>query len=360
MKRKKAIIWGLGNTAKNFYLKKVLYKDYIICAFTDSNRELWGKQYKGIQIISPEEIQNFEFDTIIICSIFYTEIFETIIDKLKIKNKEILTYKNIEKNLSEIICEKYRESNNLEIQESLIYYQLNGFNIFGSYEKETSIVYYVNRDNDGMPYIIFENKKMYFPKNYLFSTSNGKECIFDILYEQDINSPHLYVKNETEIKPDSIIVDAGVCEGNFALRFIDNAKKIYLIESDPIWIEPLKRTFADYQDKVVFCNKFLARYDSESTITLDSLVKERIDFLKMDIEGAEIDALLGGKRVLNESNARCSICSYHKQNDEENIKFILNSLGYQTSTSKGYMFFVYDEDISYSMDFRRGIVYGKK
>lgn len=78
------------------------------------------------------------------------------------------------------------------------------------------------------------------------------------------------------------------------------------------------------------------------------------------IEGAEVDALLGAKKTLLGSKSSCAICSYHRQNDEENIRFILNSLGYSTETSIGYMFFPYDENIIDTLDLRKGIVYGKK
>lgn len=62
-------------------------------------------------------------------------------------------------------------------------------------------------------------------------------------------------------------MDAGVCEGNFALRFIDRARKIYLIEADASWMEALERTFALYREKIVFCNKFLSRYvDAAATL----------------------------------------------------------------------------------------------
>jgi predicted RNA methylase len=201
---------------------------------------------------------------------------------------------------------------------------------------------------------------MYYPQSFSFVNCDGKQYVYNVLREQGEKSPHLYVRNNDEIKEDSVIVDAGVCEGNFALRYVDKAKKIYLIESDPQWIKALKMTFSDYQDKVVICNKFLTRYESESTTTLDELVQEDIDFLKMDIEGAEIDAILGGKNILRKSNARCAICSYHKKNDEENIRYLLETYGYQTSTSEGYMFFPYDENILDTMDFRRGVVYGAK
>jgi len=152
----------------------------------------------------------------------------------------------------------------------------------------------------------------------------------------------------------------GVCEENFVLRYVEKARKIYLFEGDKKWIEPLKKTFSEYGDKVVLIDKYLLGNDSSYSVTLDSAIKEEVDFLKMDIEGAEVEALLGGKNLLMRSKARCAICSYHRQNDEKYIRYLLGEYGYDTDVSKGYMFFTSDDKIADSLDFRRGIVYGWK
>ena len=102
-----------------------------------------------------------------------------------------------------------------------------------------------------------------------------------------------------------------------------------------------------------------ANTDSEHT-TLDDLVDESIDFLKMDIEGWETDALLGAKYTLMNSNCFCDVCSYHRANDEENIRFILEKLGFETDVSRGYMLFMHDPYFYDTKDFRRGIVYAWK
>lgn len=211
-------------------------------------------------------------------------------------------------------------------------------------------------DMDGMPYTIFENKKMFYPRDYKFQLLDGIACLRNILREQGDHSPHQYIQPGYTMEKDMVIVDAGTCEANFALRYVEDAKRIYLVESDPRWVEALKRTFEPYKDKVIICDRFLSGEDTGDSITLDTLVNEKIDFLKMDIEGYEIEALAGAKRVLRESNARCAICSYHRHGDEQIIKDVLKEYGYHTSTSEGYMFFPYDT----YLEFRRGIVYGNK
>lgn len=336
----KIVIWGLGNMMNFYMARKGLYKDKIIVAFVDNNPLLWGKRFHDVPIVAPAELHNLEYEYIIICVFDDINIKKQLIIELGVDEHKIKSIREIDEYYTKKVIDKYKESNDLEIRDTVSYYTQNGLSLFARYSPDRTD-YEVFRDGENHPYIVFDKKRIYYPDKYsFFIMRNGKEYVTDIMYEQKENSPHLYVKDENIISKGSVVVDAGTCEGNFAIRFIDKVSKMYLIESDPIWIECLKRTFLPYKDKVVICNKQLARYDSSSTITLDSLLmNQKIDFLKMDIEGAEIDALLGAQDTLLKSNANCAICSYHKMNDEKNIKFILNNLGYQTQTSDGYIFF---------------------
>ena len=53
--------------------------------------------------------------------------------------------------------------------------------------------------------------------------------------------------------------------------------------------------------------------------TIDKLVAElklnRVDFIKMDIEGAERNAVLGAKETLRKFKPRMALCVYHRPND---------------------------------------------
>ena len=74
-------------------------------------------------------------------------------------------------------------------------------------------------------YIYFENKRLYMKRGYEFIVNNGKKYVKDIWHEQDKNSPHLYEEENIIVCPDDVLVDAGVCEGNFSLHHIDHLKK---------------------------------------------------------------------------------------------------------------------------------------
>ena len=74
-------------------------------------------------------------------------------------------------------------------------------------------------------------------------------------------------------------------------------------------------------------------------IDLDSFVKEfkitRLNFIKMDIEGAEIDALKGAKNVLKNLSPNIAIASYHMREGAQTAKWLehfLNEQGYKTWT----------------------------
>lgn len=233
---------------------------------------------------------------------------------------------------------------------------------FCGFCKKKPKLYWVNWDSEfDMPYAAFEEKRIYYPRNHRFLVNDGKQYVLGIEYEQQEGSPHLYLKGNINIREGDVLVDAGVCEGNFSIRFVDLCKKIYLIEPDRDWYYPLQLTFRNYMNKVVFCDKYLSDIDDENHITLDSLVgTSKVDFLKMDIEGSEVKALYGAQKTFKANDMKCSICSYHKHGDEASIKAILKWYGYNTDNSSGYMVYLHDPEKYKYCEMRRGIVYGWK
>ena len=65
--------------------------------------------------------------------------------------------------------------------------------------------------------------------------------------------------------------------------------------------------------------------------TIDSTVEEenlaRLDFIKMDIEGAELNALKGGERSLKRFHPKLAVSLYHSIEDFRTIPRYLDSLG---------------------------------
>lgn len=64
------------------------------------------------------------------------------------------------------------------------------------------------------------------------------------------------------------------------------------------------------------------------TVSLDSFADEqdKISFIKMDIEGAELEALQGARKIIMENRPKIAVCIYHKKEDYWQIPYFLKNL----------------------------------
>ncbi|MBD5529301.1 MAG: FkbM family methyltransferase [Lachnospiraceae bacterium] len=215
-------------------------------------------------------------------------------------------------------------------------------------------------ENCGMRYVPYRGRKMFFPRAW--DENRIASYYRSVVMEQDKRSPHCYDKESYGVNEGDVVVDAGAAEGIFALDCVDRAARIYLIEADPEWIEALEQTFCGDGDKVQIVYGFLDRFHEGSHVSLDGLFEtEEINYIKMDIEGAEKAALEGAAGMLERcENIRCAICSYHCREDEESIRRTLESHGFTTDTSRGYMCPNWTLEAYLEAQLRRGIVFGRK
>lgn len=213
--------------------------------------------------------------------------------------------------------------------------------------------------NCQMFYVPYKGRKMYFPKDW--DEEKVIHYYRSVVAEQDKRSPHCYTHADYEISHGDVVVDVGAAEGIFALDIIDMAKKVYLIEADQEWVEALQQTFKDDSEKVKIIRGFADCVAEGERITLDSLLMEEVNYIKMDIEGYEKPALLGAKRLLQESNQiKCAICAYHCKEDEIWIKDFLKEQGFVTDVSNGYICPDWTVEAYIDAELRRGIVFGRK
>ena len=266
--------------------------------------------------------------------------------------------KNIEFKLK--VMEFYRDSKDIEIKEILDYLkvpdrEIGVFNYEDMNVEDIKVDVFLDKIKERF-YVEHQGKKMYFPKK--FDSIKSVETYYKgILNEQSKNSPHLYITEKFNVNGSKCLLDIGGAEGFFALENLDKVEKIYIFECEENWIEALENTFEPYKDKVQIIKKYVSDKNSDNEITLDNFqnsISERIDFIKMDIEGAEISALRGAEKILKENeNLKLVVCTYHKENDEKDIKNILHD--FKVETSKRYMLFIYDKDLK-APYFRRGVI----
>jgi len=185
-------------------------------------------------------------------------------------------------------------------------------------------------------YQLLEDKK----SKEIFTKIINFKITFDYGFMDGFTNNHegQYFDKELIPKMNSIsFFDGGGYVGDTATEVIKNYpdfKKIWLIE--PIFenIRIAKRELEHY-DNIEFLScgvsskeetLYFNEEKSFSTIyghgtqsvevdTIDNIVKERVDFIKLDIEGAEQDAVEGAKETIKKYKPILAICVYHKAED---------------------------------------------
>lgn len=176
-------------------------------------------------------------------------------------------------------------------------------------------------------------------------------------------------KRVVQVEPGETVIDAGGCWGDTTLYFSDRVgprgkvfcfelleenlgvlrQNLQLNEACAGQIDIVSRALWDRSgERLSLCGSgpgtSIAKVKAEtkgvhvSTISLDDFVGEqgieRVDFIKMDIEGAEMMALQGAERTLRRWKPRLAISVYHNYDDIIRIPLYLENLGL------GYEFFL--------------------
>ncbi len=358
---KKYYIWGTGYMAQEInYQYKEQLEQLNVAGYIDNDFQKVGQVFCGKEIYGPNILLRERNCYIIIANTYRKEI-EVQIEKkypwIKDKIMEPLFFQRIH------LISRYKSNKDKEIREIVDYlkdYPLDIFN-YPFMEKYRKIGITVKYDIEKELYFIYHyGKKMYFSRHYK-TKDDVEEYYKSICGEQDFKSPHRYLTNTFSIPRGSVVIDAGVAEGNFALSIIDGIKRIYLFEPDEEWMEALKCTFEPYKDKVVFINKSISNFTSKKITTIDSEIKEKIDFIKMDIEGEEYYALEGAEKTIGRSeNMCCVICTYHQEFAYDRINHFLLEHEFNTEASKGYMWYPSETFGNRAPVLRRGVIRAQK
>lgn len=178
-----------------------------------------------------------------------------------------------------------------------------------------------------------------------------------------------YVK-EYKPKEGDTIIDCGAYVGQFSIlasKIVGSEGKVISLEPDPfnfnkladniklnqveniialnngIWNEKCRLKFVqdDHASTIGKCidENSIDEPISVEVLTLDSLIQEldlkKVDFIKMDIEGAEIEAIKGAEHLLSQFNPNLAIASYHLRNGEptwKSLEPMFDKRGYTTFT----------------------------
>ncbi|WP_462171213.1 FkbM family methyltransferase [Pseudoalteromonas xiamenensis] len=160
-----------------------------------------------------------------------------------------------------------------------------------------------------------------------------------------------------KVSKGDVVLDCGAANGDTALYFaLNGAKKVYsfeflrenvekfnnvmsanshqanvieLVES-ALWSRSgIELTFKNDGNASSVSEENLGSSNAIKTISIDDFIRERqsgVDFIKMDIEGAELKALEGASEVIQRYKPKLAICVYHKDTDLVDIPRLILSL----------------------------------
>lgn len=260
--------------------------------------------------------------------------------------ERIYRFLHLDKIKSRILKEKVlkyyeKEESAKDYQRELEYIKKNNCQTFNDEftEKYKSVEYNIEFDKKvNMYYIMHNDKKLYFKRG--MTKREVQEYYKSLKVEQDEKSPHCYQIQRLRMNSYRKILDIGAAEGIFALDMIDRCDEVIMYEYDSRWIDALEKTFEPYQNKIRIVKCYVSDRDEgiEKTLNKMLVAEEDIDLIKMDIEGAEVRAIIGALEVLNRNKqALILICVYHNAKDEEKIRNLLTD--YQITMNAGKMIY---------------------
>lgn len=199
--------------------------------------------------------------------------------------------------------------------------------------------------------------RFYWPAEYAI---RGLRGVYREVFTPADSNPHAYEAQRVTLKANDWVIDAGAGEGYFTHYALRRGANVLMIEPVPRLAEALARTFENEMKagRVVLLQGGLGKREGEIELsiprdslfaaytesfsgvetvnidrvvvpvyTLDDIARRelipQIDFLKMDIEGAEVAAFEGGVEMLRAQQPRLSVAVYHEFDNARLIRALV-------------------------------------
>lgn len=198
-----------------------------------------------------------------------------------------------------------------------------------------------------------ESKKTY----YQVCKSIFLSKVGETLYEEAFTElPEYFFDEFMKSKVCDKFVDCGAYDGDTFELYYEYMKgkfdKAYLFEMDDdmykLLVSNIENKFGNAKEKIKCINAGVSDkcstvltsivsengmwkidnsgYKQATLVTLDEEVKEEVNFIKMDIEGAELSAIMGARNIIAKQKPNLAVCIYHKPNDLWEIPMIIKEL----------------------------------
>lgn len=344
-KESKIILFGAGLSGRTIldYLREQQIEP---CAFCDNNPAKVGQILEGLSILSLEEVKKVYLDAYIIIS-----------------------------------CDAYREIMEQLCKEGFCREKICFFdpNWIRQPEGEKEYIYQHIYDLEESFHLLEDQKS----KDVFVALLNYK-MTHELKYIEEIADKNMYFDKELiHFRQDEVFLDVGAYTGDTLLEFLEACGrqygKVICLEPNKENIHALKKVIEEQKLENVDIypygasdKKQVLRFSTDSNVaariskegteqiacdTIDHLCLDqynRIDFIKMDIEGSEYYALKGAKKVIETFHPKLAICVYHKKDDFYKLPLFMKKLypkyklyfrQYELSAEETVCYAIPEEDI---------------
>lgn len=221
---------------------------------------------------------------------------------------------------------------------------------------------------------LYENIEKYEEVYNILCDEESKRCFLDIcIWRLTMESKYLieaysqsrneqYLEDFEKLNSNEIFVDCGGYIGDSTLALIEYVGRIckaYIYEADVANMEKAKQNLVslnnivfrgvgvgDKNEKLFFselgssASSFVVEGEHGNSIDVVSIdddlpMEEKITFIKMDIEGMEMEALCGAKNHIQSYRPVLAVCLYHKVEDIWKLPIFIREM-----VKNGYKFYL--------------------
>lgn len=263
------ILYGAGKVARDILPFVKNDKRFIgFCSGTKSKQE---KGYLGYPVICPEELLKNKDKSVIVCTTVYEEEILDILQKAQYPEHLIFRLNGYHGYLDQADEEEYFEQDFFQYGDDEILIDAGCFDLqtslqFTQFCKSVKSIYAFEPDPNNFEKCIETKTKMHLSQAKIFPIGTWSE-------------------------KDTLLFDAS---GDVAAHINQN-----LVDGSVVPVEAV--------DKIVDPN-------------------DRVTFIKMDVEGAELESLKGAKNTIRKYKPKLAICIYHKPEDMVKIPLYIKSL----------------------------------
>ncbi len=308
---KKILLYGTGNGADKI-LDELISRGISVSGVFASDGFVRNRTFRGFQVISfSDAVENFGDFIALVC--FGTQLADVMDNIKKISS----------------IVETYAPDVPVIDKDSI--FDMEYVKI---HKEKLKKVYELLADRQSKR--VFENTVMYKltgKLDYLFEIESSKQDVYRLL---DLTDTEVYA-------------DLGAYTGDTVKEFIDNTggyKEIIAAEPDFKNFRKLTNNTEGIKNIKCFnvcisdtCGKIPFSMNSGrnsvafkgqeyiDAVSIDALLKDTdVSFIKMDIEGQELNAISGARNVLSSNKPKLNIAAYHRNEDLFTIPLLLNEI----------------------------------